>query len=53
MKNQTRIFGVAILILFLILPGAFAAENSDVSGYITIWEHNFSFKDSLEEIISA
>lgn len=53
MKNQTRIFGVAILILFLILHGAFAAENSDVSGYITIWEHNFSFKDSLEEIISA
>lgn len=53
MKSRIKFFGAAILVLFMIFPGAFAAENSDVSGYITIWEHNFSFKDSLEEIISA
>ena len=54
-KMKQRLITVVVLILLSrCFPfDASAQESSAVFGYITIWEHNYSFKDSLEAVINA
>ena len=50
-KVKTVFFLAALFVV--LLPNAYAQNNALMSGYITIWEHNYSYKDSLEAIINA
>ena len=53
MKAKVKtVFFLAVLFVVLI-PNAYAQNNAQISGYITIWEHNYSYKDSLEAVINA
>ena len=51
MKARVKtVFFLAILFVML-MPSVSAQNNAQISGYITIWEHNY--KDSLEAVINA
>ncbi|MBQ3373268.1 MAG: extracellular solute-binding protein [Oscillospiraceae bacterium] len=53
MKAKVKTAFFLAFLLVVLLPNAHAQNSAQISGYITIWEHNYSYKDSLEAVISA
>ena len=53
MKRRVKTVFFLAFLLVALLPKTYAQSNTRISGYITIWEHNYSYKDSLEAVINA
>lgn len=53
MKKAVSFVCTMALLATMVPTVAFADGNEDVSGSITIWEHSYSFEDSLNAVIEA
>lgn len=55
MRKSLAIACTAMMTVSMLPMNAIADEavNEDVSGSITVWEHNFSFEDSLKAVIEG
>lgn len=52
-RKMTGIFMIGALTVSVTAAAPVQAANEDVSGSIVIWEHDYSFEDSLEQIIEG
>ncbi len=53
MKKALAILCSSVMIFGSVSFGVSAEVNEDVSGSITIWEHNYSFEESLKSVIDG
>lgn len=54
MKKMITLACTAVLAATAIMPATVYAEaNEEISGAITVWEHDFSFEDSLIQVIDG
>lgn len=53
MKKAVSFACMLAMVAAMMPVTAFAEANEDVSGSITVWEHDYNFEDSMNEVIAA